>query len=81
MLPPDSTFKKWWNIVMSILVLCNTLFIILVICFKKYDARGLYWYRYRTAPRRGERRVRNRSCVRFERAACVGAANGRRVEH
>lgn len=44
MLPPDSTFKKWWNIVMSILVLYNTLFIILVICFQKYDERGLYWY-------------------------------------
>ena len=44
MLPPDSPFKKWWNRVVVLLVMYNTLFIIIVICFNKYRADGLYWY-------------------------------------
>ena len=45
MLPPESTFKKYWNILITLLVMYNTLFIILVICFNRYDSNtGLYWY-------------------------------------
>lgn len=44
MLPPDSPFKKWWNVVVVLLVMYNTLFIIIVICFNKYRSDGLYWY-------------------------------------
>lgn len=45
MLPPESSFKKHWNMLIVLLVMYNTLFIILVVCFNKYEERtGLYWY-------------------------------------
>ena len=45
MLPPESTFKKYWNILIVLLVMYNTIFIILVICFRRFDeSTGFYWY-------------------------------------
>jgi hypothetical protein len=45
MLPPESTFKKYWNRLIVLLVMYNTLFIILVVCYTRYDrSTGLYWY-------------------------------------
>ena len=45
MLPPDSTFKKYWNALIVALVMYNTLFIILVVCYNRYEqSTGLYWY-------------------------------------
>ena len=44
MLPPESTFKKYWNILIVLLVMYNTLFIILVVCYNRYDPEtGFYW--------------------------------------
>jgi len=48
MLPPDSPFKKWWNRIVVLLVMYNTLFLIIVICFQKYNGDGLYWYDHAT---------------------------------
>ena len=49
MIPPESKFKKNWNAMVVLLVIYNTLFIILVVCFNKYDAdTGLYWYERNT---------------------------------
>ena len=45
MLPPESAFKKKWNALVVFLVIYNTLFIVLVVCFNKYQqSTGLYWY-------------------------------------
>jgi len=45
MIPPESKFKRNWNTMIVALVIYNTLFIILVVCFNKYEMNtGLYWY-------------------------------------
>ena len=45
MLPPESAFKKYWNMLIVLLVMYNTLFIVLVVCYNRFDAAtGLYWY-------------------------------------
>jgi len=45
MIPPESKFKKNWNAMIVVLVIYNTLFIVLVVCFNKYQSStGLYWY-------------------------------------
>ena len=45
MLPPESKFKKWWDRMIIMLVMYNTLFIILVVCYSRYDPEsGFYWY-------------------------------------
>ena len=45
MLPPDSCFKKYWNRLIVVLVMYNTLFIVLVVCYNRFDpSTGLYWY-------------------------------------
>ena len=44
MLPPDSAFKKVWNRVIVALTMYNMIFIILVVCYNRYDEQGLYWY-------------------------------------
>ena len=45
MLPPDSTFKKYWGRWITTLVMYNTLFLILVVCYNRYDPEtGFYWY-------------------------------------
>jgi len=45
MLPPESKFKRKWNVLISGLVIYNTIFVILVICFNRYNyLNGLYWY-------------------------------------
>ena len=45
MLPPDSTFKKYWGRWITTLVMYNTLFLILVVCYNRYDpSTGFYWY-------------------------------------
>ena len=50
MLPPESQFKKYWNLIITLLVMYNTLFIIIVICFNRFDPNtGYYWYDRSTA--------------------------------
>lgn len=44
MLPPESAFKKYWNYGIVLLVMYNTLFIVLVVCYNRYNSDGLYWY-------------------------------------
>jgi hypothetical protein len=44
MLPPESPFKKWWNRVITTLTLYNMIFLILVVCYNRYDEKGFYWY-------------------------------------
>ena len=44
MIPPESAYKRYWDNLIICLVMYNTLFIILVVCYNRYDERGLYWY-------------------------------------
>ena len=45
MLPPRSKFKHKWDRFMVGLVMYNTIFIIILVCFNRYNPNtGLYWY-------------------------------------
>ena len=51
MLPPESAFKKYWNMLIVLLVMYNTLFIVLVVCYNRFDAgTGLYGVRLLAEP-------------------------------